>query len=38
MKIVKHKCWGTLYKKYDNRAYSDLFTLHLESELVSAAS
>ena len=30
---------GTLYKKSDTRrAYSDLFTLHFESQFVSAAS
>ena len=41
MKIVKQMLMhlGTLYEKsYTRRAYSDSFTLHLESQSVSAAS
>ena len=41
MKIVKQMLMhlGTLYEKsYTRRAYSDSFTLHFESQFVSAAS
>ena len=41
MKIVKQMLMhiGTLYEKSDTRrAYSDSFTLHLESQFLSTAS